>query len=547
MRRAVSWMLILAFVAPAAQSPRRRRPRRGERRRRRRAPGRGRRLRRRGRHPGSGDPPAFAAIPRACACSCRRTSSSASRTSRSTTPRRPCRPSRKRSPSTRTSGWTRTASRPRCCAPSRRPASSRRAARARPCASPRRAARRRSSAAAMAVAAGGGRPRHSAAAARRAHVLRGPLRHAVARLRERVRQRAAAVHDPRRGHEPAGDPVPITSVTTVVTIEVSPSFPGEIGFASSQPSTVVPSSIPAKQSVTLQISSFLICGNGEGDPAAVQRVVGPGDAHDPGRRLHARRRRPHARQHPVGSAKSFSTVESFGPTFPSARPLPRSVAFYKRPPNRLCASPSDWRLEGITARVVNLRRDVPRALESRRRVPEFTVVHRSMRTNILTLASELSDHDLLARIGVLAASEREATVELVAHLAALDSRPSLYAAQGHGSLFSYCTRRPPALRGRHLQPDHGGADLPALSRGPRSARVGQDDAHFGSDAERDAHSGESRGRARAGQSIAAGARSRRSSRSWRRVPTSASSIRKLPTPAPRRAGARLADDRQPAA
>jgi putative NIF3 family GTP cyclohydrolase 1 type 2 len=65
---------------------------------------------------------------------------------------------------------------------------------------------------------------------------------------------------------PTGDPVPINSVTTVVTIEVSPAFPGEIGFPSSQPSTVVPSSVPAKQSVTLQISSFLICGNGEGDP-----------------------------------------------------------------------------------------------------------------------------------------------------------------------------------------------------------------------------------------------------------------------------------------
>jgi putative NIF3 family GTP cyclohydrolase 1 type 2 len=65
---------------------------------------------------------------------------------------------------------------------------------------------------------------------------------------------------------PSGDPVPINSVTTVVTIEVSPSFPGEIGFPSSQPSTVVPSSVPAKQNVTLQISSYLICGNGEGDP-----------------------------------------------------------------------------------------------------------------------------------------------------------------------------------------------------------------------------------------------------------------------------------------
>ena len=62
-----------------------------------------------------------------------------------------------------------------------------------------------------------------------------------------------------------------------------------------------------------------------------------------------------------------------------------------------------------------------------------------MSTNILALASALSDHDLLARLGVLAEKEREATVELVAHLAALDARPSLYAARGHGSLFSYCT------------------------------------------------------------------------------------------------------------
>jgi hypothetical protein len=40
---------------------------------------------------------------------------------------------------------------------------------------------------------------------------------------------------------------------------------------------------------------------------------------------------------------------------------------------------------------------------------------------------------------VLAGKEREATVELVAHLAVLDARPALYAAQGHGSLFTYCT------------------------------------------------------------------------------------------------------------
>ena len=52
----------------------------------------------------------------------------------------------------------------------------------------------------------------------------------------------------------------------------------------------------------------------------------------------------------------------------------------------------------------------------------------------------LSDGDLLARLDVLAGKEREASVELVAHLAALDVRPAVYAAQGYGSLFSYCTQ-----------------------------------------------------------------------------------------------------------
>jgi len=63
-----------------------------------------------------------------------------------------------------------------------------------------------------------------------------------------------------------------------------------------------------------------------------------------------------------------------------------------------------------------------------------------MNTNMFALASGLSDHDLLARVAALAGKEREASAELVAHLAALEARPSLYAAQGHGSLFSYCTQ-----------------------------------------------------------------------------------------------------------
>jgi 5-methylcytosine-specific restriction endonuclease McrA len=63
-----------------------------------------------------------------------------------------------------------------------------------------------------------------------------------------------------------------------------------------------------------------------------------------------------------------------------------------------------------------------------------------MNTNMLALASVLSDHDLLARVGVLAGRERRAAAELVAHLAELDTRPALYAGEGHGSLFTYCTK-----------------------------------------------------------------------------------------------------------
>jgi hypothetical protein len=53
-----------------------------------------------------------------------------------------------------------------------------------------------------------------------------------------------------------------------------------------------------------------------------------------------------------------------------------------------------------------------------------------MNTNILTTAAALSDGDLLARLTALAGREREASVELVAHLAVLDARPSVYLAKG---------------------------------------------------------------------------------------------------------------------
>jgi hypothetical protein len=63
-----------------------------------------------------------------------------------------------------------------------------------------------------------------------------------------------------------------------------------------------------------------------------------------------------------------------------------------------------------------------------------------MKTNIFTTAVALSDSDLLARTVALANTEREATAELVAHLAVLEMRPAAHAALGYGSLFAYCTQ-----------------------------------------------------------------------------------------------------------
>src|SRR5438876_11614578 len=63
-----------------------------------------------------------------------------------------------------------------------------------------------------------------------------------------------------------------------------------------------------------------------------------------------------------------------------------------------------------------------------------------MRTNTLALAAALPDRDLLMALDALAGRERGATADVVAQLAILDSRPSVYAARGYGSLFSYRTQ-----------------------------------------------------------------------------------------------------------
>lgn len=65
------------------------------------------------------------------------------------------------------------------------------------------------------------------------------------------------------------------------------------------------------------------------------------------------------------------------------------------------------------------------------------VLHILMHENILATAARLSDEALLARLSVLAVRERDATVELVAHLAELLARKS-QRGEGWGSVYTYC-------------------------------------------------------------------------------------------------------------
>src|SRR6185436_17234420 len=62
-----------------------------------------------------------------------------------------------------------------------------------------------------------------------------------------------------------------------------------------------------------------------------------------------------------------------------------------------------------------------------------------MSKHFIDTARGLTDTALMDRLRDLAGRERAAVVELIAHLAELDTRSSLYAAKGFGSLFRYCT------------------------------------------------------------------------------------------------------------
>jgi len=62
-----------------------------------------------------------------------------------------------------------------------------------------------------------------------------------------------------------------------------------------------------------------------------------------------------------------------------------------------------------------------------------------MNTNLLTIAAQLSDDALHAKLKFLAQGSRQTTVELIAHLAEFATR-KLHRAEGPGRLFGYCTQ-----------------------------------------------------------------------------------------------------------
>ncbi len=62
-----------------------------------------------------------------------------------------------------------------------------------------------------------------------------------------------------------------------------------------------------------------------------------------------------------------------------------------------------------------------------------------MAINISSAVSQLSDHDILARVHCAVQAERHATANLIALLVELDTR-RLYLGEGFSSLFTYCTQ-----------------------------------------------------------------------------------------------------------
>jgi hypothetical protein len=69
----------------------------------------------------------------------------------------------------------------------------------------------------------------------------------------------------------------------------------------------------------------------------------------------------------------------------------------------------------------------------------MTMLERGMQITLLNAAATLSDAELIQHVKRLAANERQATAQLIAHLAEMDAR-RLYLGEGCSSLFTYCTQ-----------------------------------------------------------------------------------------------------------
>jgi len=76
------------------------------------------------------------------------------------------------------------------------------------------------------------------------------------------------------GMNPADRPLTIRSVTVVLIIVESPGVPSELGFASSAPASVSPTSVAAGGQGALLVETSLLCGNGEGDASRYNEWVG---------------------------------------------------------------------------------------------------------------------------------------------------------------------------------------------------------------------------------------------------------------------------------
>ena len=135
-----------------------------------------------------------------------------------------------------------------------------------------------------------------------------------------------------------------------------------------------------------------------------------------------------------------------------------------------------------------------------------------------TPVAQLSDHDLVAEVGRLAQSEREATAALLAALSELDAR-RLYLAEGYASLFAYCTQRLHYSEHAAYHRIEAARARAAVSLGAGAAARWRVDPDRRRPASPAPHRGEPSRSVRRGASPGQAARSRRSSRACMRGPT----------------------------